>query len=364
MTWAEERLLFDSFGAAIEASYGGPPEMGLAATELASLGRPVFPLQGKVPRIPNAHGIGDPRYGTPCRGRSDREQPEWELAMGLEPCKADGHGLWDATTDQAKIDQWWTRWPNANIGIAIPNGVLVMDVDPRSGGVETMRALCDDWGAFVAATLSSQTGGHSLGRHFYFAWDGPVRKFKRGELPGIDWKRWGGYVVAPPSTHPETREPYAWLTNVRHRVGPPPPWLARVLTPVDEPAEPKTEAGRVFKAQVLGEREQRQLESIADWYEQTHYWEAILEPHGWDLHSGDGETNGSVWHAPGIKTKRSATVKHGRLFVWSTKTPFEPSEAGDPAGYTKFHAYAVLNHHGDRKAAARELWEKRKAATR
>lgn len=365
MSWSAERALFDSFAATVLGSFGGPPELGLFATELASLGRPVFPLRGKAPWIKNAHGIGDPRYGSQCRGRSNGpDQPDWELAMGLDPCQVDGHGLWDATTDQDRIDRWWSAWPNANIGIAVPPGVLVIDVDPRSGGIETLKALADDWGAFVTGTLSTQTGGHSQGRHYYFAWEGPLRKVKRGELPGIDFKRLGGYVVAPPSRHPDTGEPYVWLTSVRQRVSAPPSWLARVLAPVAEQAPPPRTPSVLGMVDQIEHQEQREIDSIADWFGEVTYWESILEPHGWALHQGDGETNGSVWHAPGRSTKRSATVRHGTLFVWSTSTPFEPSNAGDPSGYTKFHAYAVLNHNGDRKAAARELYDKRKAGYR
>jgi hypothetical protein len=41
--------------------------------------------------------------------------------------------------------------------------------------------------------------------------------------------------------------------------------------------------------------------------------------------------------------------------VYSQATPFEPTEAGAPHGYTRFRAYAVLNHAGDLHAAARTL---------
>jgi hypothetical protein len=346
VSWAAERAIFDGFHAELIASTE-PPSMGLYATELASLGRPVFPLQGKMPRIASAHPASGRQPGAliECRGE----------------CGQDGHGLYDATTDQAKIDQWWTRWPHANIGIAIPDGVLVLDVDPRSGGVQTLQGLCNDWGSFVAATLCTQTGGDSAGRHFYFAWNGPLRKVKRGELPGIDFKHRGGYVVAPPSIHPDTREPYVWLTNVRHRVAPPPEWLAAVLRPKpDMPVEPihALQAGR---AQPLSApREQAWTDSIADWFDANHRWAEVLGPAGWTVYMGTGEDDGDVWHAAKTRTMRSATIRYGTLFVWSTSTPFEPSNAGDPQGYTKFHAYAVLNHNGDRKAAARHLYEQRR----
>jgi hypothetical protein len=43
------------------------------------------------------------------------------------------------------------------------------------------------------------------------------------------------------------------------------------------------------------------------------------------------------------------------LFVYSPNTPFDPTEPGDPHGYTKFRAYAVLDYNGDLKAAAKAL---------
>jgi hypothetical protein len=44
----------------------------------------------------------------------------------------------EATTDEAKIREWWTRWPNANIGIVTgryrDGYFIVLDFDPRNGG--------------------------------------------------------------------------------------------------------------------------------------------------------------------------------------------------------------------------------------
>jgi hypothetical protein len=45
------------------------------------------------------------------------------------------------------------------------------------------------------------------------------------------------------------------------------------------------------------------------------------------------------------------------LFVYSQATPFQPTEAGAPRGYSRFRAYAVLEHGGDLRAAARALRE-------
>jgi hypothetical protein len=39
------------------------------------------------------------------------------------------HGFKDATCDEATIRTWWTRWPNANIGIRTGDGLVVIDID-------------------------------------------------------------------------------------------------------------------------------------------------------------------------------------------------------------------------------------------
>src|SRR5262245_17069661 len=46
------------------------------------------------------------------------------------------HGVKDATTDPATITAWWQQWPDANVAIATGavSGLVIIDVDPRSGG--------------------------------------------------------------------------------------------------------------------------------------------------------------------------------------------------------------------------------------
>ncbi len=63
----------------------------------------------------------------------------WEVF----PCRPNGpqakspltlHGHHDATMDPDLIKAWWLRWPNAMIGAAVPDTLLVIDIDPRNGG--------------------------------------------------------------------------------------------------------------------------------------------------------------------------------------------------------------------------------------
>src|SRR5207245_1376875 len=39
------------------------------------------------------------------------------------------NGLRDASTDPSEIAGWWQGWPSANIGLAIPDGYVVLDID-------------------------------------------------------------------------------------------------------------------------------------------------------------------------------------------------------------------------------------------
>jgi hypothetical protein len=55
------------------------------------------------------------------------------------PMTSRGHH--DATTDASQIRAWWTTRPDANIGLVAGDGLAVLDVDPRNGGDDTLKAL-------------------------------------------------------------------------------------------------------------------------------------------------------------------------------------------------------------------------------
>jgi len=83
-------------------------------------------------------------------------------------------------------------------------------------------------------------------------------------------------------------------------------------------------------------------------------WEELLPPYGWELVRYVGEEG--QWRRPGKEGEGiSATTNYqnsGFLYVFSTSTMFEPER-----GYSKFSAYALLEHGGDFSAAAKALAE-------
>jgi len=89
-----------------------------------------------------------------------------------------------------------------------------------------------------------------------------------------------------------------------------------------------------------------------DCYNRRASWAEVLEPHRWSmLYTRDGE---SYWQRPGKESPGvSATTNYrgsNLLYVFSTSTVFEAGRA-----YSKFAAYAMLEHGGDFSAATRTL---------
>lgn len=122
---------------------------------------------------------------------------------GKRPVTAHGH--LDATTDPRIIRRLWADrdW---NIGSPVPDSLLVFDVDPRNGG--DLQELEQVAGVALPDTLEVTSGRRDGGRHLYYL--RPFTNPYRGSIPhGIDVKI-NGYMVMPPSIHPDTGRPYQW----------------------------------------------------------------------------------------------------------------------------------------------------------
>ncbi|GHV32727.1 hypothetical protein FACS18949_04570 [Clostridia bacterium] len=137
-------------------------------------------------------------------------------------------GLLKATTDPETIRNWWTAYPDANIGHRPPEGVVVIDIDKKSGGLETYAALIAEHGQ-LPATVTAKTGGGGL--HLYFRTDKPLPNAVNA-LPGIDIRTHAGYVLLPPSLHKSGKQ-YEWspfCDPSSMTIAPLPEWFYTVLT--------------------------------------------------------------------------------------------------------------------------------------
>ncbi len=135
------------------------------------------------------------------------------------------HGFKDATTDPTQIRAWWTKWPDANIGMptGAVSGIDVLDVDAKTGGRKTIADLEAEHGS--ADSLTVETGGGGL--HLWYTHVEGVRN-RAGMLPGLDVRGDGGYVVVPPSIHPNGTA-YRWLHGIGPDFAPVAPWPAWLL---------------------------------------------------------------------------------------------------------------------------------------
>src|SRR5689334_13506215 len=95
----------------------------------------VFPLNGKMPAIPKRLG---------------------------------GRGVLDATSDLVTVTNWWSdRYAGCNIGGKVPENMLVLDVDPRHGGDESLAAHEKIHGK-LPDTLTTVSGRGDGGMHLFF----------------------------------------------------------------------------------------------------------------------------------------------------------------------------------------------------
>lgn len=168
---------------------GTSASLGHAALAYAEAGLPVFPLQprGKTPRV--------------------------------------AHGFHAATTSSARIRHWWRQWPDANIGIPTgqPSGWLVLDVDPRHGGHDSLAHLqrklahqsstLDASSASFLTTRSQRTGGAGLHLVFQQRAEMPLHSTVTfAGYPGLDLRGEHGYIVVAPSQHTSGAY-YSWINQ-------------------------------------------------------------------------------------------------------------------------------------------------------
>lgn len=199
-------------------------EPGAAAFRYAHRGWRVFPLHGVV-------------NGACTCGRRGCSSP------GKHPLVR--RGLNEATTDACVIKEWWRRWRSANVGVATgaTSGIVVLDIDLPTA-IASLERLID---VGLPRTLTGLTGGGGI--HLVFSSDDAVLGNSVGrlpgiddELPGIDLRANGGYLVAPPSAH-RSGSRYEWLETNRE-LARAPGWLKqpeRTYVAVDDVARTEIE---------------------------------------------------------------------------------------------------------------------------
>jgi hypothetical protein len=155
-------------------------------------------------------------------------------------------GFYSSTTDPRIITWWWTRTPAANLAVWVRD-FMVLDVDPRHGGPESLARLEAQFGS-LPETLEVRSGGN--GSHRWFDQEVGITNTVGRLGPGLDVKTGPAYVMLPPSVHPSGKR-YEWV----RRVAPaklPPRWVKLMIeasAPEGAPAGANGAAGPIPEGQ-------------------------------------------------------------------------------------------------------------------
>lgn len=148
------------------------------------------------------YGINDSGRCT-CNGQHDEPKD-----VGKHPAIGDWNTR--STDEVSVIETWWNNSPDNNIGVVCQkSGFFVIDIDPRSGGIDSWEKFQELMEYDLPETVEAHTGAYSYngknsrGKHIYYrVADGEklIGNLKAMNLPGIDIKH-NGYVLLAPSRH-------------------------------------------------------------------------------------------------------------------------------------------------------------------
>lgn len=307
--------------------------------------------------------------GVPLHSLASNAEGGWTCSCGRAGCKSTAETIarkestsagkhprikdWavNASNDSAQVAQWWAKWPDANVGIALGTGTGLVSIDLDSeAGEAVVLNLAGDEGLPDTLEMTTSAGR----RRLLFAIpdgleDEPVTVSVPDPAGGeaVRFQSTGGQCVMPPSLH-YSGVRYTWVAGrspAEIEPAPMPAWLIAKMTP-DKPAVVKQPATQSDVPEVV-----QRFNADADWLND------ILIPAGWKLHTTRADGVMEVTR-PGKSGGCSATIGHHKA---RDGTPalhvFTGSVAQLPAShaYDKFGAYARLSHGGDTAAAIRAL---------
>ena len=162
------------------------------------------------------------------------------------------HGVKDATTDPDLIRAWWKRWPHAEIGWAVPAGVVVADLD-RKAGADGLRDFFEHQGIEADQVETPIAVTPSGGRHLVFDANGaPYRNGVRVNGSTVDLRTIGGYVVLPRAGNGRW-----WIKPLSTPLAPAPEWLPM------KPPEPPAGEAKPFRGEASPDALKRACHAIA-----------------------------------------------------------------------------------------------------
>lgn len=286
---------------------GGTPSAGghnlRVALKLASQGFPVFPCRAEAATID---------------GRVYKEKSP------LVP-----KGFKAASTKEDQIRRWWTKWPNALVGMPTgkASGFAVLDLDRHKAdedGVKALKALGFD--PKDLTPIRTKTAGN--GFHLWFKWREGITNSDRHLPKGVDVRAEGGFVIAPGSRFEDGRE---WReTDLLQKA----PEFPDALMPPPEVDRAAGETGENYRLDLTLDEISSYLDDLPnDESVGRHEWIAIMASlhHEATAPNEDGEYRTKAdqeaickmavaWTAMNPEYGTEAHLKQARQDFWSFRT--------------------------------------------
>jgi hypothetical protein len=178
------------------------------------------------------------------------------------------NGHTEATRDLGVIWEWFSRARRygMNIGLVANQDWFALDIDPKSGGEESLAKLEAQFGP-LPKTVTSRTGSNGQHRLFKAPKDGRRVQNKANtlgpEFPGLDTRAGGqGYIVAPPSEH-KSGNLYRWeegLGPSEVELAEAPEWLLAMVV-----AKPKERRHDNPIPATITEQDRKRAEGLLEW---------------------------------------------------------------------------------------------------
>ena len=104
----------------------------------------------------------------PAKKTKLKAAAQWYIKFNwfIFPCEPNGkqpltaHGYKDASNDPAQIEEWWEKWPDANIGLACDKSeVVALDGDPSHYDDRSRELMADLSSEYLTASQSTPSNG-------------------------------------------------------------------------------------------------------------------------------------------------------------------------------------------------------------
>lgn len=203
-------------------------------------------------------------------------EPDGSCSCGKLKCASAGKHPRDAgwkeqaTRDLGTVEQWVNQHPHLNLGWVPGNRYIVVDIDPRNGGLDSYQRMRNQ----LPPTRTHTTGGQAVdgfrGRHAIYQRPDGVKINQTGKIAkGVDFKTGNGSLLVAPGSR--TQGPYL-VTHSEVGVAELPSTVINIITGFTGPgttpaAGPRHRFGEPI---VAGERETELIKYAGDLASRLH----------------------------------------------------------------------------------------------